>query len=350
MKKLTLVLSVVIAATMLLTACAPAAGAGKKVCMVTDSAGIGDKSFNDIVWAGLQQGAKDFGVTANYIESKSADDYAPNLAACVDEKADLIVCTGFMMADACKAAVTANPKIMFGGIDISGFNLPNFRGAQARMDQNSFQAGYLAAGMTQKGKVATFTGFFGPVVQIFMDGFYMGVQDYNKVHGTSVAVLGYDPKDTTKAAATGSWIDVDKGRQMGETFMDQGADIILPVAGNVGTGTAAVMQERKYGYIFGVDQDWLITNPTYSAQILGSVLKRLNVPSYDFVKQLVNGTWQGGDFTGNFTNGGVEFAYNPAITIPAALKAEADALVAKIKSGEILTLSPEFLAANPTYK
>jgi basic membrane protein A len=150
-----------------------------------------------------------------------------------------------------------------------------------------------------------------------------------------------------QASATGSWSDVDKGRQLTESFMDNGADIVLPVAGNVGTGSAAVMQERKSGYIFGVDQDWTVTNAQYSPQILGSVLKKMDVPVYETVKLMTEGGWNAGNFLLKLDNKGTELAYNSAIEIPAELKAEVDALTAKLISGEIPSLSPEFLAANP---
>jgi basic membrane protein A and related proteins len=318
-----------------------------KACMVTDSAGIGDKSFNDAVWNGLVKAKTDFGIEANYIESKSADDYAPNLQACVDSKPDLIVCVGFLMADACDASIKANPSIKYIGIDIDWLTHDNFVGVGAYMDQSCFQAGYLAAGMTKTGKVATYTGIFGPVVQIFMDGFYMGVQKYNEVHKTTVGVLGYDPKNMDKASATGDWADVDKGRLLTESFTNNGADIVLPVAGNVGTGSAAVMKERGSGYIFGVDQDWTLTNPQYSPQILGSVLKKMDVPVYETIKLMTGGGWKSGNFLLTLANKGTELAYNSAITIPAALKAEVDALAPKIISGEQPSLSPEFLAKYP---
>lgn len=319
-----------------------------KACLVTDSAGIGDKSFNDAVWGGLEQAVTDFGIEANYLESKSADDYAPNLQACVDSEPDLIVCVGFLMADACAASYGENPDIKYIGIDINWLDADNFLGVDAYMDQSCFQAGYLAAGMSETGTVATYTGFFGPVVQIFMDGFYMGVQEYNSVHGTDVQVLGYDPDNMDAATATGSWVDVDLGRQVTESFMDNGADIVLPVAGNVGTGSAAVMAERGFGYIFGVDQDWTITNPQYTPQILGSVLKKMEVPVYNTVKTMVEGgEFVSGNYILEFENGGTEFVFNPAVEVPAELKAEVEALRARILSGELSSLSPQFLAKYP---
>jgi basic membrane protein A len=331
-------------------AAAPVVPAGEpvKACLVTDSAGIGDKSFNDAVWGGLEQAVADFGIEANYIESKSADDYAPNLQACVDSEPELIVCVGFLMADACAASYTENPDIKYIGIDINWLDAENFLGVDAYMDQSCFQAGYLAAGMSETGTVATYTGFFGPVVQIFMDGFYMGVQEYNSVYGTDVKVLGYDPNNMEAATATGSWVDVDLGRQVTESFMDNGADIVLPVAGNVGTGSAAVMSERGYGYIFGVDQDWTVTNSQYTPQILGSVLKKMAVPVYNTIKTMVEGgEFVPGNFILEFENGGTEFVFNSAVEVPAQLKAEVEALQAKIMSGEISSLSPQFLALYP---
>jgi basic membrane protein A len=362
-KKLTVLLSVVMAAAMLLVACAPAATAAPaapaapaattapaapaapaaaklKVCMVTDSGGIGDKSFNDLTWKGVQDGIKDFGVDGKYIQSKNVSDFDANLAACKDDGASLIICVGFMMADSCQKAATANPKIYYAGVDMGGFNLPNFRGVTAKEEQSCYLAGYLAAGMTKTGILGWYTGIMGPAVQIFGDGWYYGAQQYNKVHGTSVKVIGYDPLNPGKATVTGSWTDADKGRSLGASMMDEGADIILPVAGGVGAATAAVMKERGKGYIIGVDQDWTQTYPAYLPQILVSVLKSVDVHVYDAIKRITSNTWEGGDYVLTLANGGTALAYNSTIAVPDALKAEVADLAKKIISGEITIPAP----------
>jgi basic membrane protein A len=376
-KKISYIFSILLIASLLLVACAPAEEAVEEVveeveevveeveevveaepfeaCMVTDSAGIGDKSFNDAVWKGLQQAETDFGITANYIESKTADDYAPNLQACVDSEPDMIVCVGFMMADACEASVTANPDIYYISIDIDWITYPNLLGVGAYMDQSSFLAGYVSAGMTQTDKLAVYTGFFGPVVQIFLDGFWMGMTKYNEDNGTSVEVLGYDPANMEETAAIGSWIDVDAGRTLSETFLDNGADIFYPVCGNVGAGTAAAIVDRETanpdfkGFIFGMDQDWLETNPQYAPQILGSAMKKMDVPVYQSIKSLIEtGEWIGGEaFILTLENGGTEIVWNSDAGIPADLLDQANAYIAKIISGEQPSLSPEFLALYP---
>ncbi|MEA3328038.1 MAG: BMP family ABC transporter substrate-binding protein [Chloroflexota bacterium] len=316
--------------------------------MVTDSAGIGDRSFNDAVWKGLEMAEGEFGSEITYIESKSADDYAPNLQACIDAESDVVICVGFMMGDACVAAVEANPDTKFVGVDLSGFDKPNFIGIDAYMEQSSFLAGYLAAGMTETGVLGTWTGFPGPVVYSFMDGFYMGAMEYNTVHGTEVEVLGYDPADMENATNIGSWIDMGLARAISETQLDNDADIIYGVAGNLGTAAAAAMQERGIaGYIFGMDQDWTLTNPQFTDQILGSALKNMHVAVHEVMANLeTKGTFAGGeDYILTMANGGTSLEVNEAIDIPADLLAEVEALAEKVASGEITGASEEFYTA-----
>jgi basic membrane protein A len=310
--------------------------ADMKVCMVTDSGGIGDKSFNDLTWKGVTKGIADFGVKGSYLQSTQATDFAPNLTACKDNGATLIVCVGFMMADDCKAAATANPDIFYAGVDMGGFNLPNFRGVTALMEQSSYLAGYLSAGMTQTKKLGWYTGFMGAAVWNFGDGFYYGIKKYNEVNGTSVELLGYDANNPAGATLTGSWIDADKGRSIGTSMMDEGVDIILPVCGGVGAATAAVMQEKGKGFIIGVDQDWTQTYPAYSAQILASITKSVDVHVYDAIQRILTNTWEGGDFVLTLENGGTSLTYNSAVVVPDELKAAIADLQAKIISGEIV--------------
>jgi len=363
-KKILLILSVLVIGSMIFAACTPTEEPADepvveepepeaepyKACLVTDSAGIGDRSFNDAVWKGLEMAKDEFGSDITYIESKSADDYAPNLQACIDAESDVVICVGFMMGDACAAAVDANPDTKFVGVDLAGFGKDNFIGIDAYMEQSSFLAGYLAAGMTETGKLGTWTGFPGPVVYSFMDGFYMGAMEYNKVHGTEVEVLGYDPADMENAANIASWDDTDKGRAISETQMDNGADIIYGVCGNVSTAAAAAMQERGYGYIFGMDQDWTLTNPQYADQILGSALKNMHVAVHEVMKNLeTEGTFAGGeDYILTLANGGTSLELNASIDIPADLVAEVEALAEKVSSGEITGASEEFYSAYRT--
>jgi len=342
-KKLTLVLSIVIAAAFLLGACAPAAPAKPKVkvCEVTDMGGIDDRSFNALGWAGVQQAIKDLGVDGQYIESKQQSDYAPNLAACKDSGADLIISVGFLLADDTNKAATANPTQKYAIVDSgSAKETPNLLGNGAQIDQNTFLAGYLSAGMTKTGTIGTYVGILFPATQAFMDGYYLGMTYYNTVHGTNVKLLGFDPAKPKECLQTGNFNSTDDGRKMAQTLMDEGADIIMPVAGPVGWGSAAYMKEKGQGLLIGVDQDWSKSSPDYPDYILASAMKRIDVFVYNTIKAVQDGTFKGGsDYILTLANNGIALAYgsNWVDKIPAALKAETDALIPKIIAGEIKT-------------
>jgi basic membrane protein A len=216
----------------------------------------------------------------------------------------------------------------------------NIRGNAAKIEQATFLAGYLAAGMTKTGKIGTYVGILFPATQAFMDGYYMGMMKYNEVHGTSVELLGWDPV-TQVALEVGNFESLDDGRALGEQLLDEGADIIMPVAGPVGLGTLAVMAERNAGLLIGVDNDWSAANPDNAAFVLASALKKIDVFVYDSVKQVVDGTFAGGSaYFLTLENEGVGLKYGSAweSQVPADLQAEVAGLIAGIVSGETITV------------
>jgi basic membrane protein A len=171
-----------------------------------------------------------------------------------------------------------------------------------------------------------------------MDGLYYGVQYYNEKHGTDVKVLGWDPAAQT-GLFTGNFESTDDGRRMGETLMDEGADIIMPVAGPVGLGTAAVAQERGNVYIIGVDNDWAIVNANYADIVLTSVMKFMDVTTMEAIKAAKDGTFKGGVTVGTLSNGGVGLApfHNLDSMVSAELKAEVEAVKAEVIAGSVKT-------------
>src|SRR5690606_5774630 len=138
-----------------------------------------------------------------------------------------------------------------------------------------FLAGYLAAGYSSSGVVATYGGLqIGPVT-IFMDGFVDGVAHYNEVHGTDVKVLGWDKESQTGAFAE-SFEDQAAGRSLSDSFVAQGADVIMPVAGGTGLGPAAAAAESGEYAVIWVDLDGCESVPQYCSVFLTTVVK--NIP------------------------------------------------------------------------
>lgn len=373
-KKLTLVLSIVIAAAFMLGACAttptaapvaPAATVAPKapvepakakikICQVTDTGGIDDKSFNAMAWDGVEKAIAELGVEGKYIESQQATDYQPNLTACKDEGSDLIIGVGSLMWDDTQKAALDNPKQKYAAVDIETFSfvtmatIPNLLGNTTEINDSTFLAGYLSAGMSTTKKVGGYVGKSFPATLLFLDGYYMGIKEYNKVHGTNVEMIGYDPKKPAEVLLTNTFDDTDTGRAMAETLLDEGVDIILPVAGPVGEGTLAVMKERGTGLVIGVDKDMSKSLPAYADFILASAMKRIDYFVYNAIKAVVDGTFTGGsNYVLKMVDGGTYLQYgaNWDSKVPAELKAELDALAVKIKTKEIITLSPEMIAS-----
>lgn len=343
-KKLYIVLAIVLMATMVLSACqAPATQAPAKkfkACQVTDTGGVDDKSFNATAWKGMQDAKTTYAIDVKYLESKQQTDYEKNINAFIEEKCDIIVPVGFLLGDATKAAAEKNKDMKFAIIDF-GYTpiIPNVRGSGFVINDATFLAGYLAAAMTKTGKVGTYGGMQIPPVTIFMDGFVLGVQKYNEVKGKKVEVKGWDIK-TQKGLFTGDFSNLDNGKKVTETLLDEGADIIMPVAGPVGQGTLAALKGRKTGLMIGVDNDWSVFYTDYKEYILASALKNMDMWVKDTIKLAIDGKFKGEQYTGTLQNNGVGLAIGSEFKtkLDAALVKEIDALKADLIAGKIKSL------------
>lgn len=340
-KKFYSVVVFLIIASMMLAACAQAGSQSQtfKACQVTDAGGIDDKSFNATAWKGVQDAEAELGVEAKYLESQQQTDYEKNINAFLEEGCGIIITVGFLLGDATAAAAEANPDQKFSIVDFAyDPAYDNVLGQVFNTDEAAFLAGYVAAGTSQTGKVGTFGGIQIPTVTVFMDGFALGVEYYNQQHGTNVETLGWDPAAQT-GLFTGNFESTDDGRAMGESLMDEGADVIMPVAGPVGLGTAAAVQERGGVYIVGVDTDWTVTSPEYTPIVLTSVLKNMDVTTFDAIKAAMDGTFAGGVTVGTLENGGVDIApfHDLDSMVPSEVKSELETVRAGIIDGSIAT-------------
>ena len=294
------------------------AAAAPKACEVTDVGGVDDKGFNQKAYKGVTDAADQLGVEAIVLESQAETDYAPNIQAFVDQGCSIIVTVGFLLGDATMTAANANPDIPFTIVDYAyGENEDgtpmitnnNVLGQVFNTDEAAFLAGYLAAGTTKTGKVGTFGGINIPPVTIFMDGFYFGVQKYNADNGTNVEVLGWDP-NTQKGLFTENFESLADGRAFAQNLVDEGADIVMPVAGPVGLGSAALATELGMNklMIIGVDSDQYESDPANQGVYLTSVLKNMDVTTFNAIKAVIDGTFAGGVTVGTLENGGVGLA------------------------------------------
>jgi basic membrane protein A and related proteins len=321
-------------------------------CMVTDTGGIDDRSFNASSWAGMQAAAAaNSNINVKYLQSATPSDYTLNINTFLGEKCGIIVTVGFLMGPATEAAAKAHPSQKFAIVDCSyasgcltGTKESNIDQLTFNTVQDGFLGGYLAAGMTKTGKVATFGGEDFGTVTIYMDGFWDGVQYYNSKHGTHVQVLGWN-EQTQKGSFTGDFTNQTKGETLTQTFISEGADIIFPVAGNVGLGAAKAVQNADAAAgsqkvnMFWVDVDGCVSAPQYCKYFITSVEKGIVPAVKTSVTSAASGTFQGGTYVGTLANGGAVLAPFHLFVgkVPAALQTELATVGAGIAAGTIQT-------------
>jgi basic membrane protein A and related proteins len=318
--------------------------------MVTDTGGINDKSFNQSAWQGMQEAAAaNSNITVKYLPSTTQSDYTSNINQFLSDKCGVIVTVGFLMAAATEAAAKANPSQDFAIVDcsyasfcLSGAKESNIDQMVFNTVQDGFLGGYLAAGMSKTGYVATFGGEEFGTVTIYMDGYWDGVQYYNKQHHTHVQVLGWDEQDQ-KGLFTGDFTNQTKGETVTKTFINEGADVIFPVAGNVGLGAAKAVQDADSagGHVnmLWVDTDGCISAAQYCKYMISSVTKGIQTAVKTAVLSAAGTSFKGGTYIGTLANGGAVLSpfHDFSSTVPASLQAELKTIEAGIESGAIKT-------------
>ncbi|MCP4435631.1 MAG: BMP family ABC transporter substrate-binding protein [Actinomycetia bacterium] len=285
-------------------------GSGITACQVTDTGGVDDRSFNQTANDGLKKAEDELGVEGKVLESQSEADFEPNLKAFVDQGCDLIIPVGFLLDGAAQASAQENPDQKYSIVDVDFFDpdagedisYDNVEELTFATDEAAFLAGYLAAGTSESGKVGTFGGINIPTVTIFMDGFLAGVQQYNADNETEVEVLGWDGSD---GQFTGDFEDQDKGKQLTKSLIDEGADIVMPVAGPVGLGSVAAAKEADGVKIIWVDTDGCISVADDCDIFLTSVQKKMDVAVFDSIKSVVDDNFEAGVYKGTLENEGV---------------------------------------------
>ena len=308
-----------------------------KVGLVTDVGKLSDKSFNYDSYQGVQQAQADKSlcVKGSAIESSTPDDYSKNIQQFVDGSYDMIIGVGFNLGDAITAAAKANPNIKFVLVDSFDFTdktpPANLTGLLFHEDEPGFLAGALAALMSKTHTIGVVAGLqtVPPVVN-YVTGYTNGAK--YAVPGTKVLSI-YQPESGAK-----DFNDPDWGKQQGQTFISQGADVLFGAGGQTGNG--ALLAAKAAGkYCVGVDVDQYVSYPDVDSCLITSAEKHLDLA----VKQAVTGMVKGTNIAGiqSFTiqNDGIGLApyHNYDSQISSDIKAKIADIEAKLKAGTIQT-------------
>ncbi len=316
-----------------------------KACVVTDTGGINDHSFNASAFKGLQDAKKaNPNISVSYLSSTSSNDYAPNINTFINLHCGIIVTVGFLMDSATAAAATAHPNQKFAIVDdVPSTTSKNVLSLTYNTNQGAFLGGYLAAASSKTGKVATFGGINIPPVTIYMDGFVAGVRYYDQLNHKHIKVLGWTPTKGDRATGhfngsgdfANSFTDQTAGQTLTSGDFTAGADIVFPVAGSVGLGAIAAAKSAGAGHkIMWVDTDGCVADSPDCKWFLGSVTKGVEPSVRDAVLAASKGTFKGGVYQGTLKNSGTGTVVN-AKSVSTSLRAKLVSITAMIESGKL---------------
>lgn len=261
-----------------------------KAGLVTDTGGVGDKSFNAQAWSGLQRAEKELGAKVKYVESKQNADYIANLTKFAAAGYDMIFAVGFLMQDALREVAGKYPKIKFAIIDGDAPQLANCVAYKFREEEGSFLAGALAASMSKSGVIGFVGGMEMPLIKKFEFGYQAGAYKIN-------------PKIETRVAYVNDFNDSQKGMELALSQMNMRADVVYHAAGKAGIGVIKAAETKGEGFFaIGVDKDQDGEAP---GRVLTSMVKRVDTAVFEVCQKVAQGQFQSGELVLGLKEGGV---------------------------------------------
>jgi len=315
---------------------ATAAGTGTRVGIVLDVGGRGDRSFNDGAYTGGERAEHELGARVRFIEPGDGSEREAGLRLLSAEGVDLVIGVGFIFSDDLTALAREYPRRAFAGLDFAlaidagGHVIPppsNLAAFRFREEEGSYLVGALAA-LTARARGATRVGFVGgmdiPLIHKFEAGYRAGV---HRVCTDCEVLAGY------AGATPEAFRNPERGKELALSQYQAGAAVVYQAAGATGLGVFEAARQTG-GLVIGTDADQADQAP---GQVLTSMVKRIDVATYDVIRDVRNGTFHGGVYSLGLADGGIGYVYdarNRAL-IPDSVHAVVEGLRAEIVSGHI---------------
>jgi basic membrane protein A and related proteins len=312
------------------TSAGGAAGETLRVGLVTDIGGLNDKGFNFLASEGMRLIASDLGAETEIRESKTDTDYVPNLSYFAQQGFDLVIAVGFLMQQPLGQVAGQFPDTKFAIIDgsvtspdLAGHD--NIAALSFHEEQGGYLNGYLAGLLEKEGTlpglnpdlvVGTVGGIKIPAVDRYIAGFQAGA-------------TAAEPGVTTLNSYSNDFADQAKCKELAQAQIDQGADIVMQVAGGCGLGVFAAAEESQT-YAMGGDTDQTQVAPV----VVGAAQKKVDQAVLAVATSVQDGTYAGGtDTVLGVAEGGIEVAFGA--DIPQDMRDEVLAIQDRIRTGEL---------------
>ena len=323
-------------ALLILVACGGSSSSGPtvkvfKVGLVTDTGGLNDKSFNHLAYVGLQKGISDLKIKGDVTESKTGDEYVPNLTNYAQKGYDLVIGVGFLMAEAIGTVSGQFPKVKFAIIDGAGTDSKGNDLKHTNVEPLFFKeqdagamVGVIAGMLEKQGKAMKNRQVISAVGGISIPP----VNHY--IAGYKWAATMEDPGIKVLVGYSNDFSDPAKCKTVANPQISQGADILFQVAGGCGLGVLQAASQAGV-YSIGVDADQGTADPS----VIASALKKVDVATFTAIKSVVDGTFKGQALIFSIANDGAGYVLDNNFKLPADIQTEVDSVMAKIKSGAL---------------
>jgi basic membrane protein A len=271
-----------------------------RVGIVLSTGGLGDLSFNDAAYRGLQRAEEDLNIEFDYIEPADPSEDETALRRYAERDFDLVIGVGFQMADSLEIVASDYPEVKFAHVDQYFEDiLPNVVSLNFTEWEGSFLAGALAALVSETNNIGYVGGVDFALIHRFEGGYYQGAKYIN-------------PDIEVQRRYADDFGDPARGREIALGMIDDGADVIYHAAGGTGTGVFEAAEEEDI-YAIGVDSNQNYVAPGY---VIASMLKKVDNAVYDTVKSVVDGTYEGGqNLYFSLADGGVGITDLTEITV-----------------------------------
>ena len=294
-----------------------------KIAVVMPSS-VTDMAFSQSMWSALTAVQKQMGGESALVLKYSENMYkVPDAAAAVRDYAsqgfDIVIAHGSQYGSSVQEIAKDFPDVTFAwGTDVNTFGLPNVYAYTAAAEQGGYINGVIAAKLSKSKKV----GVTGPVevgdAKTYIDGFLQGIQ-------------ATDPGITVSKTWTMSFSDVALMAAAAKTHIANGADILTGSSQSV-VGSIGAAKDNGKVLWFGTQADQASLAPKL---VVASQVYDWTGMLKDIIAQHKKGVLGGVTYTLSLANGGLKVAFNSGYSLPAGVKAAADAAIKGVSGGSI---------------
>lgn len=310
---------------LLLTGCASATTQQRvlKVGMILARGGLGDRSFNDSAYMGLQDAQKQFGIRFETLDFTTDEANKEGLRRFAREQYDLIIGIGFENAIYIADIAPEFPEQHFAILDtpVEGSNVAAI---VYREPEGDFLMGVLAAMLTKTNKVGFIGGVDLPVIRRIESGFKQGVAYQN-------------PQVSVTAQLAGTFTDPMLGNTLALEQYNAGIDVIYNAAGRTGLGIIDAAKTTK-NLTIGTSGDQRYLAP---GVVVGNRPKRMDTAIVTLIKEVQAGQFKAGIRSLGLQEQGLMIGPFDETLVTPAMRTRLEELQQNIIAGDIVVVVDE---------